>query len=75
VRREARPSQCDTKVVRLNLLPSGGGLGRGKMMLIAVLDQVEILSISSLTLRDSREGPTDLTDSPTLRFAWKVNSV
>ena len=30
LRREARPSQCDTKVVRLNLLPSGGGLGRGK---------------------------------------------
>ena len=30
VRREARPSQCDTRVVRLNLLPSGGGLGRGK---------------------------------------------
>ena len=30
VGREARPSQCGTKVVSLNLLPSGGGLGRGK---------------------------------------------
>ena len=58
LRREARPSQCDTTVVRLNLLPSGGGLGRGKT-------KWRFWVMSSLTLRG---GPTDLA-SLTLRRA------